>query len=118
VEDLVSDVEHHMENATEITKILSSGSVTGTVNTMSLDGVVLDEEELMKELEDMLMDDEDYTAMAKKKAEVQQDPWPSVPVMVHQQQKKHLLMGSDSNDTAAMSAGNVSYRKVMHDAVQ
>ena len=45
-----------MENASEITKIISAGHVSGIVNTMAIDGIVVDEDELMAELE-LLEDD-------------------------------------------------------------
>jgi len=56
VEEIVADVENNMQHAAEITSVLSSGSVTGMVNSMSIHGTVLDEDELMRELE--LMDAE------------------------------------------------------------
>ncbi len=56
VEDIVADVESNMQHAAEITSVLSSGSVTGMVNSMSIHGTVLDEDELMRELE--LMDEQ------------------------------------------------------------
>lgn len=55
VEDIVADVEAQMENAAEITKIISTGSVSGMVNTMAIDGIVLDEDELMRELDELDM---------------------------------------------------------------
>jgi uncharacterized membrane protein len=51
VEDLVSGLEESMQNAAEITNVLSSGSVSGVVNTMAAFGVAVDEEELMRELD-------------------------------------------------------------------
>lgn len=54
VEEIVSDVQQEMENAAEITKILSTGSVTGMINTMAVDGIAVDEDELMQELEEMV----------------------------------------------------------------
>lgn len=53
VEDVVADVESSMRHAADITSVLSSGSVTGMVNTMSTYGTVIDEDELMKELQSM-----------------------------------------------------------------
>lgn len=53
VEDIVSEVEQQMESAAEITKILSAGSVTGMVNSMAVDGIVIDEDELMQELDEL-----------------------------------------------------------------
>lgn len=58
IERVVDDVEEHVETASTITKILAAGSVSGTINTMAIDGVVLDEEELMQEL-DMLLEQEE-----------------------------------------------------------
>ena len=58
IERVVDDVEEHVETASTITKILAAGSVSGTINTMAIDGVVLDEEELMQEL-DMLLNQEE-----------------------------------------------------------
>jgi hypothetical protein len=119
VEDLVMDVEQQMESAAEITKILSSGSVTGMVNTMAIDGTVLDEEELMKELEEMMMDDDDYTAMAKKQPAIvaaDDSLWPSVPpVTAHQHQKRApAAAANDEMTPQAVMSGGVSFRKVMH----
>lgn len=54
VEEIVSDAEAQMENAAEITKILSAASVTGMVNTMAIDGIPIDEDELMKELDELV----------------------------------------------------------------
>ena len=54
VEDIVSDVEQQMESAAEITKILSAGSVTGIINTMAVDGIAVDEDELLKELDELV----------------------------------------------------------------
>jgi hypothetical protein len=62
VEDIVSEVESNLQHAAEITSVLSSGSVTGMVNSMATHGIVIDEEELMRELEDLSAgDDEDST---------------------------------------------------------
>lgn len=66
VEDIVADVQHQMENAAEITQILASGNITGMVNTMAVDGIVVDEDELMQELEEML--DEDAHTLAPQNA--------------------------------------------------
>lgn len=53
VDDIVSEVEKNMQYASDITNVLSSGSVTGMVNSMSFltGGVPVDEEELMQELD-------------------------------------------------------------------
>jgi hypothetical protein len=66
VEEIVADVESQMESAAEIARIISTGSVSGMVNTMAWDGIVMDDEELMKELdaldtemEDMPMNESD-----------------------------------------------------------
>lgn len=65
VEEIVADVEAQMESAAEITKIISTGSVSGMVNTMAIDGIVLDEDELMKEL-DLLEDLEQDSSINKR----------------------------------------------------
>ena len=44
----------HVQSAAEITTVLSSGSVSGIVNSMASYGVAIDEDELMRELDDML----------------------------------------------------------------
>ena len=51
---LRDQVEEHMQSAAEISKVLSAGSVSGMVNSMAVDGVVIDEEELMKELDQLV----------------------------------------------------------------
>jgi uncharacterized protein YunC (DUF1805 family) len=61
VEDIVSEVESNLQHAADITSVLSSGSVTGMVNSMVTHGVTIDEEELMRELEN-LSDGEDGVA--------------------------------------------------------
>lgn len=53
VEEIVADVEAQMENAAEITKIISTGSVSGMVNSMALDGISIDDDELMRELDSL-----------------------------------------------------------------
>ena len=53
VEEIVADVEAQMETAAEITKIISAGNVSGIVNTMAIDGIVMDDDELMRELEEL-----------------------------------------------------------------
>jgi hypothetical protein len=58
VEDLVSGIEESMQSAAEITTVLSSGSVTGMVNSMASYGVAVDEDELMRELDCMTLDSE------------------------------------------------------------
>ena len=50
VEDIVSEVESNLQHAADITSVLSAGSVTGMVNSMCAHGVVIDEEELIREL--------------------------------------------------------------------
>ena len=57
VYDLVSSIEESMQSAAEITSVLSSGSVSGVVNSMAAYGVAVDEDELMRELDDMMMED-------------------------------------------------------------
>ena len=57
VEEIVANVETQMENAAEITKIISAGNVSGMVNTMAVDGIVLDDDELMKELDELTEED-------------------------------------------------------------
>ena len=59
VEEIVADVEAQVENATEITKIISAGNVSGIVNTMAIDGIIMDEDELMRELDDLASAEED-----------------------------------------------------------
>jgi len=53
VEDIVSEVESNMQHAAEIASVLSSGSVTGMVNSMSINGAVVDEDDLMRELQSL-----------------------------------------------------------------
>ena len=59
VEDIVSEVESNLQHAAEITSVLSAGSVTGMVNSMCAHGVVIDEEELMRELDSMSSGEEE-----------------------------------------------------------
>ena len=47
-----------MQSAAEITTVLSSGSVSGVVNSMAAYGVSVDEDELMRELDSMTAEDE------------------------------------------------------------
>jgi hypothetical protein len=68
VEDLVLGLEESMQNAADITTVLSSGSVTGMVNSMAGLGALLDEEELMRELEDLTMEGEAGGSGAKDDA--------------------------------------------------
>jgi len=58
VEDLVSGLEDSMQSAADITQVLSTGSVSGVVNSMAAYGTPIDEDELMRELEDMSLDNE------------------------------------------------------------
>ncbi len=57
VEDLVSGLEESMQSAAEITQVLSTGSVSGVVNSMAAFGTAIDEDELMRELDDMTLDE-------------------------------------------------------------
>jgi hypothetical protein len=54
VEDIISEVEAQMENAADITKIISSGNVSGSINSMS--GIEFSEQELEAELAELLED--------------------------------------------------------------
>ena len=65
---MVDDVEEQVESASTITKILSAGSVTGTVNSMAINGVVLDEDALMQELDIMLLEEDEEEAIIAKDA--------------------------------------------------
>ena len=56
VEDLVSGLQESMQNVADITTVMSSESMTGMVNSMAGLGESLDEEELMRELEDLTME--------------------------------------------------------------
>lgn len=58
VESIVSEVESQVEYASEITKIISSANVSGTINTMGYDAFNSDED-LEKELEQLLHYEED-----------------------------------------------------------
>ncbi len=58
VDDLVSSLEESMQSAADITNVLSSGSVAGVVNSMAAYGVAVDEDELMRELDDMMGEEE------------------------------------------------------------
>lgn len=65
VERLVSGIEDSMQNAAEITTVLSSGSVSGVVNSMAAYGMpAIDEDELMRELEGMTLDGEGEVVVA------------------------------------------------------
>lgn len=65
VEKIVSEVEAQMEYASEITKVISTGNVAGTINSMG--GDVFTEEELEQELEDLLLQDgDDYVVSGPK----------------------------------------------------
>lgn len=59
VEEIVADVEQQMQDAAEVTRVLAAGSVTGMVNTMAVDGIIIDEDELMHELDEMMLSEED-----------------------------------------------------------
>jgi hypothetical protein len=59
VEDIVADVEGNLQHAAEITSILSSGSVSGLVNNMAIHGIVVDDDDLMRELDCLLDEDEE-----------------------------------------------------------
>jgi hypothetical protein len=93
VEEIVSDVEANMENAAEITKILSAASVTGMVNTMAIDGVSVDEDDLMRELDEMLLDGEapakpqflEVSAVVKKPKKTVPVPQPMPEIMEEDQ---------------------------------
>lgn len=62
VEDVVAGLEESMKHASEITTMLSTGSVSGTVNSMGgMYGTDVDEKELMKELDELLLEDEGGT---------------------------------------------------------
>lgn len=88
VEGIVHDVEEQVEQAAEISKIISAGNVAGMVNTMAVDGIILDEDELMRELDDMLLADDEIqdAAMVPGKDVVL---FPSVPVVQQLQQSMH-----------------------------
>lgn len=53
-----------MQSAAEINTVLSAGSVNGMVNSMASYGVAIDEEELMRELDGIMEDDDTMTAEA------------------------------------------------------
>jgi hypothetical protein len=56
VEDIISEVETQMENASEITKVISAGNITGSLNSMAgLDG--WSDMDLEQELDALLIDD-------------------------------------------------------------
>lgn len=57
VEKVVSEVELQMENAAEVTKVISSANVSGIINSMGHD--VITEEELEAELDELLCDNDD-----------------------------------------------------------
>lgn len=54
MEDIITEVEAQMETAADITKIISSGNLSGSINSMS--GVEFSEQELEAELEELLHD--------------------------------------------------------------
>lgn len=61
VEDIIHEVETQMEEANEITKIISSGSISGNINAsnmMMMGGIDIDEDSLMKELDDMMLEED------------------------------------------------------------
>jgi len=67
VEDIVSEVESHLQHASEITSVLSAGSVSGLATSalgagggmpIMLNGAPVDEDDLMRELDEMLLDED------------------------------------------------------------
>ena len=57
MEDIISDVETQMENALEITKVISAGNISGSLNSMA--GCdYMDEAELEKDLAELFNEEE------------------------------------------------------------
>jgi hypothetical protein len=52
VEDIIAEVEAQMENAADITKVISAGNMSGTINGMS--GIEYSEQELEDDLAELL----------------------------------------------------------------
>jgi hypothetical protein len=87
VEGLVAGLEESMQNAAEITNVLSSGSVSGVVNTMAAFGVAVDEDELMRELDCLSAADE--VGGAAKNEQEEEEEFASDRAM-------HLFLADDS----------------------
>ncbi len=92
VEEIVSEVESNLQHASEITSVLSSGSVTGMVNSMSMHGVCVDEDELMKELEEM----------TESSSHHQESNSPASQQQQHSSSSKKVVVVAENNNSATM----------------
>lgn len=104
IERVVDDVEEQVESASTITKILAAGSVSGMVNTMAIDGVVVDEDELMQEL-DMLLEAEE------EKEDHEDLPFkdlPSVPLAAASSHSSSLATNPSTNAESMGSSSSSS----------
>lgn len=62
-EDVMSDVQEQVERVKEITNVIGNGSVTGTLNLM---GDYIDDDELQRELDEMMEEDGCETEFMKR----------------------------------------------------
>lgn len=97
VEGIVNEVEEQVERAAEITKIISAGNVSGMVNTMAVDGIVIDEEELMHELDALVAEDEMSDDMKPVPL------FPSVPQMLQPQHATNPVANAPGRTLTKMS---------------
>lgn len=74
VENLISELEASMQSAADITQVLSSGSVSGMVNSMAAYGTVIDEDEIMRELDEMTLEEDCDVAAAAGASATEEDP--------------------------------------------
>lgn len=63
-EEIVADVQNQIEAANEMTKVIASGSVSGTMNLFGAD--FMDDDELQKELDELLDEDSSDTAFMQR----------------------------------------------------
>jgi hypothetical protein len=106
VDNLMSGLEESMQSAAKITQVLSLGSVSGVVNTMAAFGTAIDEDELMRELDDMVLDEQGEPGPSGKEAV--RDP----PPMARSNQSqipwlKRVVEGDTDHAAGVESADNV-----------
>eukprot|EP00283_Hemiselmis_rufescens_P018052 CAMPEP_0173441704 /NCGR_PEP_ID=MMETSP1357-20121228/24099_1 /TAXON_ID=77926 /ORGANISM="Hemiselmis rufescens, Strain PCC563" /LENGTH=165 /DNA_ID=CAMNT_0014407299 /DNA_START=12 /DNA_END=505 /DNA_ORIENTATION=+ len=63
-EDVVADVQNQVDAAAEITSVIASGSISGVMSMGGADG--MDEEELQRELNELLDEDTSETAFMSR----------------------------------------------------
>lgn len=70
MDNVVADVQASMQHAADITNVLSSGSVAGVVNSMDFltGGIAVDEDELMKELDELTVDEDGTSSISDSTA--------------------------------------------------